>query len=403
MSTIDNKKKIIINSSFFSPTKSKTLKAKSPKLTTSIINPNILKKTLINKIKQHKHKEELQKSSLLSQQITKNDNNDIGLFTDEFKESIHYLDALSKQKKSNKLSRDGGDTTIKNKTLKNPYLHVNLELPEELKTPLCSSELKYTDNDISNIKLKTQTIQQDVPYGCLKNGNKPTYRNWQTTTQKNILNHDAIKNTMIDNNIENKQYKMTEREKKLEMIREKLKFHQQMLKKEKESESNLYNKDKPMVCDIDLSNQLPQIHCSDQMHIVNQNISLPKSIVTLENNNIISNKTPLSEFIEDIKNEPKVMIKKTIKRKYTLGKSHINKRVGILIKDNQTRKKIIIAQKEMKKKPVNEIKNYLKEHGLIKVGTNAPNDVIRKIYESSLLAGDINNNNSEILLHNFVN
>lgn len=403
MSTIDNKKKIIINSSFFSPTKSKTLKAKSPKLTTSIINPNILKKTLINKIKQHKHKEELQKGSLLSQPITKNDNDDIGLFTDEFKESIHYLDALSKQKKSNKLSRDGGDTSIKNKTLKNPYLHVNLELPEELKTPLCSSELKYTDNDISNIKLKAQTIQQDVPYGCLKNGNKPTYRNWQTTTQKNILNHDAIKNTMIDNNIENKQYKMTEREKKLEMIREKLKFHQQMLKKEKESESNLYNKDKPMVCDVDLSNQMPQIHCLDQMHIVNQNISLPKSIVTLENNNIISNKTPLSEFIEDIKNEPKVMIKKTIKRKYTLGKSPINKRVGILIKDNQTRKKIIIAQKEMKKKPVNEIKNYLKEHGLIKVGTNAPNDVIRKIYESSLLAGDINNNNSETLLHNFVN
>lgn len=426
MSTIDNKKKIIINSSFFSPTKSKTLKAKSPKLAASIINPNILKKTLINKIKQHKHKEELQKSSLLSQSNTKRDNDDIGLFTDEFKESIHYLDALSKQKKSNSVSHAGRDrdTMTKNKTLKNPYLHVNLELPEELRAPLCPSELKFTDNNVSSgIKLKTQAIQQiqqiqqDVPYGCLKNGNKPTYRNWQTTTQKNSSNYDMINNRIGSNEIETKQHKLTERERKLEMIREKLKFHQQMLKKEKESESDLCNdynnsnsrsnsrsnSNNQMICDIDLSTQTPQLNCSRLSDIVRPSLLLPKSTSTLGNDTSMSIKTPLSEFVEDMKKEPKVMIKKTIKRKYTLGKSAIHKRVGILIKDNQTRKKIIIAQKEMKKKPVNEIKNYLKEHGLIKDGTNASNDILRKIYESSLLSGDIYNNNTEILLHNYVN
>ena len=425
MSTIDNKKKIIINPSFFSPSKSKTLKTKSPKLAASIINPNILKKTLINKIKQHKHKEELQKSSLLSQSNTKRDNDDIGLFTDEFKESIHYLDALSKQKKSNNASHAGRDrdrdTLTKNKTLKNPYLHVNLELPDELRTPLCPSELKFTDNNVSSgIKLKThsiqqiQQIQQDVPYGCLKNGNKPTYRNWQTTTQKNSSNYDMINNRIGNNNgIETKQHKLTERERKLEMIREKLKFHQQMLKKEKESESALCNdysnsnrnsNNNQMICGIDLSStQTPQLICSRPSDIIRPSLLLPKSTDMTGNDISMSIKTPLSEFVEDMKTEPKVMIKKTIKRKYTLGKSAIHKRVGILIKDNQTRKKIIVAQKEMKKKPVNEIKNYLKEHGLIKDGTNATNDILRKIYESSLLSGDIYNNNTEILLHNYVN
>ena len=44
----------------------------------------------------------------------------------------------------------------------------------------------------------------------------------------------------------------------------------------------------------------------------------------------------------------------------------------------------------------------MKEHGLIKAGSNAPNDVVRKIYESSMLTGDIINKNKDTLLHNFL-
>ena len=36
------------------------------------------------------------------------------------------------------------------------------------------------------------------------------------------------------------------------------------------------------------------------------------------------------------------------------------------------------------------------------MGSNAPNDVIRKIYETSMLAGEITNTNIDTLLHNFV-
>ena len=72
-----------------------------------------------------------------------------------------------------------------------------------------------------------------------------------------------------------------------------------------------------------------------------------------------------------------------------------------MIKDRSTRKKILNAQKELKRKPINDVKIYLREHNLIKIGSNAPNDVIRKLYESSMLAGEITNSNAETLLHNF--
>ena len=91
----------------------------------------------------------------------------------------------------------------------------------------------------------------------------------------------------------------------------------------------------------------------------------------------------------------------TKKYKYKLGKK--NKNIGILIKNNKTLKKIKEEIGELKKKSIQEIKNYLREKNLIKLGSNAPNDVLRKMYEDSILAGDINNNNSSNLVFNYMN
>ena len=93
-------------------------------------------------------------------------------------------------------------------------------------------------------------------------------------------------------------------------------------------------------------------------------------------------------------------IKKT---KYKLGKTPKNRSVSVLIKNNQTRRKIQQDFTKLKKKHLSEIKHELFKKNLIKMGTSCPPDVIRTIYEQSMLAGDINNTSSDVSLHNFLN
>ena len=51
-----------------------------------------------------------------------------------------------------------------------------------------------------------------------------------------------------------------------------------------------------------------------------------------------------------------------------------------------------------------EVRKYLLKHGLIKVGTNAPNDVLRKMYECvNTVCGQVENHNADTLLYNFMN
>ena len=56
---------------------------------------------------------------------------------------------------------------------------------------------------------------------------------------------------------------------------------------------------------------------------------------------------------------------------------------------------------ELKKTKLNTIKNYLKSKNLIKFGTNAPSGLLKEIYESSKLCGEIYNKNANTLIHNY--
>ena len=51
------------------------------------------------------------------------------------------------------------------------------------------------------------------------------------------------------------------------------------------------------------------------------------------------------------------------------------------------------------------IKKYLLDHAFIKVGTSAPDNILREIYINAYLSGDIKNsggkNAEEIMMHNW--
>ena len=380
-------KTISINPSLFSIGGLKTKKNREKKVKSKVvplISPNVLKKKLLNRIREHKNKEiknlDNKTTTDTNKTQTKNDNKEEkDTFSDEFRESINYLQTLTAQKKINKekekyeIEKQKRKQELERKTVKN-YVSinggsnqpiVNIDLPEELSEPVLKVD---TEQFTPNIQLNPKPYRVDnIPYGVLKGGQKVTYRNWL----KNQNDTNSVSNLTIQGGQADKQ--KTERENRLDLLREKLKNKQieQAIKVEEKSKiSNLFftpSSSNPNTLDINNSPVLA----------LNTSTGGEKIIGT------------------------KKIIKKTIKKKYTLGKSKIKKMVGVLIKDRGTRKQVLTAQKDLKRKSINEVKAYLRDHNLLKAGSNAPNDVVRKIYETSMLAGDITNSNTEILLHNF--
>jgi len=89
------------------------------------------------------------------------------------------------------------------------------------------------------------------------------------------------------------------------------------------------------------------------------------------------------------------------KRPIKVGKSKKNKTVQILIPCNQTRKNRTEEHEVLRKTSLSTVKNYLKSRKLIKVGTTAPTNLIRQIYENAKSYGDVINENKQNLLYNF--
>jgi len=91
-----------------------------------------------------------------------------------------------------------------------------------------------------------------------------------------------------------------------------------------------------------------------------------------------------------------------IRKKFTLGRNKNKNKVTVFLKNNKTRRKINDEITSAQQKPINEIKEYLRKQNLIKAGSEAPSDILRKLYKDSLLAGEIKNNNTNTLMHNYL-
>ena len=296
-------KKISVNPDYLKISRrgSKEKKKKKEKLSNSL-KPNRIKRDLIKRIKEHNNKlRDKEKQNKL-----KNKNKD---FENDFENTLQYLDKITKKNKEKKKKKR------KNKTMKNQ--------------PFQQQQQPF-DNNMEHQYNQRFKIPNAPPYGILKNGKKPTYRTYNKTLKKNtsfsenitpINIHNSMENNIIENNFMNNMNIKSEREKKLEKLKKKLK---------------------------------------------------PK------------------------KNK---VYTKRLRRRITLGKK--NGSIGVMIKNNKTRRAIKNEHIVLKNKDISEVKEYLKKHNLIKIGTSAPENILRQLYESAYLSGNIINKNPNILLHNW--
>lgn len=310
------------------------------------IQPNKLKRDLLQKIKNYKQKEKNFSENVERKSIQNNSNDESSTekkgiyknldttenneFQNEFMKSLNFLQQLSQKGR--------------NKTMKANRPLINIDMPDNLKEKdEIESKLTITNKD-----------SDDVPYGCLKNGNKPTFRQWKNLT---------VKNTSY------KEPRLVNLPVKSEPINS-LQDNQSNIIENNELPNEINKEIKREVSQV-INNSIDENRNSDSNTYSNPNL----------NNSYISTKT------------------KTIK--YHLGKK--NRKVSILIKNAATRKKINAEHNKIKRTSVLEMKNYLRKHNLLKAGSEAPNDVIRKLYEQCLLSGNINNTNKDNLLHNYLN
>ena len=262
-------------------------------------------------------------------------------------------------------------------TLKTPnkYSHqIELELPSELKPTIMSP---------NNLSAKspnefTYTIDSAVPYGCLKNGSKQCYKSWNQTRknyERNVFETHSEDSapTVINTNAN-------------------VRPPTPPKKADRSPNDNLISSHAPsfsrdtstaFIAGGQKSTTFQPIAGSSQPAP-----AIGATTVTAPSSNHLSNRTT---------------IRKTIRRKYTLGKSSKFRKVGVLIKNKGTRKIITGAHKELKRTSMSDVRTYLRKHGIIKVGSTAPNDVLRNMFEAAVMAGDITNSNNEYLLHNYLN
>jgi hypothetical protein len=321
--------------------KAKTLKKKDKKF--NFVNPTQLRKNLLNKIKEHRETNEIEQSSDNTQPRVQEKPDNIEKFSSNFKESMNYLsDLVEKEKKGGTKSK----RKRKNRTLKgkrrggnNDFDHENVEVSLKLPDDF-SNNISLDNNNFNNV---STILPPAPPYGCLKGGNQPTFRQWKSNTQKNN-DYDSSEDDDAD-------------------------FESEINEIQKEtSEPSESNFTKPM---ININNSIP----------------------TVRENKLDKLREKKGGFVT----------KKTLKRKYKLGKSTKNNSISVLIKSTHTKKKVMDEKRKIENEEISKIKKYLREHNLIRIGSTTPNDVLKTMYESAILSGYVNNSSDDVMLHNYLN
>jgi len=337
----------------------------------SVAQSNNVKKKLIARIKNFQQKPA--NTSSIGSAVSSTQQEGKSSSSNSLTESIDFLNNLAREKEGKKRER-----RVKKKhqeTLKqnrqpidpNTYMNIATELPPELSldtikpptsivpdplvsAPLVSAPLVSAPAPMPSISAPAP------PYSNLKKGgSKPTYRTWLRNTQKNkpVINVPAVL---------------------------------------------------PSISILDTEPGENSNKEEGENKIIAPSVPAPSPSVTAPAPSVPapapSVPAPAPPPYKPSFAPKRKRITRTLK--YKLGK-HKDGTVSVLIKNSHTRRKIQNEQSLLKQKSILDIKNYLRKNNLLKVGTQAPNDVLRHLYEQSILAGQVENKSKENLIHNYFN
>ena len=104
---------------------------------------------------------------------------------------------------------------------------------------------------------------------------------------------------------------------------------------------------------------------------------------------------------KNIQKKKKKYRRKIIKRNFTIGRSKKHPKVSVLISNKTIRKNIYTNKTLLQQSSIEDIRKHLIKRGFIKVGSIAPNNVLRHMYENIMtICGDVYNHNPKNLLYN---
>jgi hypothetical protein len=354
----------------------------------SLTQSNNVKKKLIARIKNFQQKP-VNTSIGIQQEVNNGQSNSLT-------ESIDFLNNLAREKqeqKREKRVKHHRETLKHNRQPTDPsaYMNIATELPPELSLdtikPPQSAPLAPVSAPLAPVSAPLAPVSaplaphtsfaQAPPYSNLKKGgSKPTYRTWLRNTQKNkpSISKPSISKPSISNpSISKPSISILDTE---------------------PVETNINNNNNKKGEEVSFNFPVAPATAAAIDAAIDD--AAPASPAPPAVAPAVAAPPPYKPSLAPRRKR----ITRTLK--YKLGK-HNDGTVSVLIKNSQTRRKIQNEQSLLKQKSILDIKNYLRKNNLLKVGTQAPNDVLRHLYEQSILAGQVENKSKENLIHNYFN
>ena len=278
-------------------------------------------------------------------------------FSSDFDESLKYLMTLTDTPEP----KHRAPAFNHNYTLKQPS--VSAPKSNEMAPFIHTGSFDDRMNGAVTIFPPRQENAFPPKWGCMKNGSLPTYRNWKNVTQKKPTSYDQTPSAMI-----------------------------QMPSVDSHSNGSI----RPAITVYNEPIKPFQISPTDRFTPTRSIDDRKQEMRAMAIATSASAETyiPTNRYLKQ---------RRTVRRKYALGKSKTQPKISVLISNRTIRNNIMTKTQSFKQVHIDEIKRFLVKKGFIRVGSSAPNDVLRKMYETaSLMCGEIDNHNPDNLLYNYL-